>query len=126
MWANDSLVVSHQGVGDDGTAPLGYLYVDTRRHVATFDELTLAEVREVAQAVWAAGRALRVELAPENVFSAIIGRGVPHFHQHVFVRPLGVPDDVGWFESLSWPGVARGDTAQIAALCARLGRHCPR
>lgn len=45
VWSNDTVVVSHQGVGDDGTAALGQLYVDSRRHVATFDELTLPSGR---------------------------------------------------------------------------------
>lgn len=72
-------------------------------------------------------RALRAELLPENAFSAIAGRGSAraHFHQQVFVRPQGVPDEIGWFESLHWSGVPRGDTATLEALCARLRQHFP-
>lgn len=76
VWSNDTVVVSHQGAGDDGTAALGQLYVDSRGHIATFDELTPSEMDAVARGVWAAGRGLRAELSPENVFSAIVGRGV--------------------------------------------------
>ncbi|WP_067522214.1 hypothetical protein [Nocardia uniformis] len=73
---------------------------------------------------WAARRAayaLRTELSPEYVFSAITGRSVTHFHQHVFVRPAGTPDTVDWFTS--WSDGPRVDESELAVLCGRLGAH---
>ncbi|MFI6100988.1 HIT family protein [Lentzea sp. NPDC051213] len=111
VWADDLVVVSHRPSG-----VTGYLFVETRRHVAALDELTVAEVEAVARAARLAAIALRAELAPEFVFSAIAGRGVAHFHQHVFARHRGTPAELPWTE-VEWPGAPTGDPAE---LCARL------
>jgi ATP adenylyltransferase len=114
VFADDLVVVSHQPGG-----VLGYLFVETRRHVAALDSLTVAEAEAVARAVRLVAVGLRAELDPEFVFSAIIGRAVAHFHQHVFVRHRGTPDEVPWDE-VEWPGAPTGDAAE---LCAKLRAH---
>jgi len=113
--ADDLVVVSHR----PGDFP-GYLFVETRRHVAALDELTADEVAAVSRAAWCAARGLRAELAPEHVFSAIAGRSVAHFHQHVFVRHQGTPAEVGWLDSPLWTGTPVVD---IDALCGRLAGY---
>ena len=116
VWADDLVVVTHR----PGSFP-GYLFVETRRHVANLDGLTEAEALAVARAAWIAARALRAELDPESVHSAIAGRGLAqaHFHQHVFVRHRGTPAELGWMD-VDWPGAPRGD---VADLCGRLSSH---
>src|SRR5690242_2465901 len=91
VWADDLVVVTHR----PGTFP-GYLFVETRRHVASLDALTETEALAVARTVWVAARALRIELEAESVHSAVAGRSVAHFHQHVFVRHRGTPAELGW------------------------------
>ncbi|NGY59621.1 HIT domain-containing protein [Lentzea sp. NEAU-D13] len=110
VFEDDLVVVSHQ----PGEV-LGHLFVETRRHVATLDLLTVAEAEAVARAVRLVAVGLRAELDPEFVFSAVVGRAVAHFHQHVFVRHRGTPDEVPWDED--WPEAPTGDAAD---LCARL------
>ncbi len=116
VWADELVVVSHRA----GSFP-GYLFVETRRHVAHLDGLTEAEATGVARAAWVAARALRAELDPESVHSAIAGRGLAraHFHQHVFVRHRGTPAGLGWMD-VDWAGAPRGD---VAALCGRLSPY---
>lgn len=116
VFADDLIVVSHQPGG-----MLGYLFVETRRHVATLDLLTVAEAEAVARAVRLVAVGLRAELDPEFVFSAVIGRSVAHFHQHVFVRHRGTPHELAWTE-VEWAGAPLGDATE---LCARLRRHFP-
>jgi diadenosine tetraphosphate (Ap4A) HIT family hydrolase len=59
-------------------------------------------------------------LEPENVFSAVIGRGVPHFHEHLFVRHRGTAPDVPWHRS---DEVApRADADAISHLAERLAQ----
>ncbi|MFC9253726.1 HIT family protein [Amycolatopsis thailandensis] len=113
--ANDLVIVSHR----PGEFP-GYLFVETRRHVAVLDELTPDEVSAVSRAAWCAARGLRAELAPEHVFSAIAGRSVAHFHQHVFARHRGTPAEIGWMDGPSWSGTPVVD---IDALCGRLAGY---
>ncbi|AXB48853.1 histidine triad (HIT) protein [Amycolatopsis albispora] len=119
LWEDDLLVVSHRPLGD--LAFPGYLFVETRRHVAALDALEPAEVGAVARAAWLAARALRAELAPQHVFSAIAGRQVAHFHQHVFARHAGTPEHIGWMDP--WPGAPRVTATELDALCARLRTH---
>jgi ATP adenylyltransferase len=114
VWSSDLLVVSHRPVG-----MLGHLFVETRRHVATLDLLTVAEAEAVARAVRLAAVGLRAELDPEFVFSAVVGRAVAaHFHQHVFVRHRGTPEALAWHED--WPDAPTGDAG---ALSTRLRTH---
>jgi diadenosine tetraphosphate (Ap4A) HIT family hydrolase len=65
-------------------------------------------------------RGLRAELDPQYVFSAVAGRSVAHFHQHVFARHRGTPDDVGWMDGHVWSGAPRVPSSAIAELCQRL------
>ncbi|WP_238412988.1 HIT family protein [Saccharothrix deserti] len=125
VWRNDLLVVSHRPVDDTGTGVPGHLFVETRRHVVSLDGLEPDEVGAVAEAAWRAGRALRAELDPQFVFSAVVGRAVAHFHQHVFVRHAGTPDDVGWMDGHLWAGAPRMTSDDIRQLCGRLQRHFP-
>ncbi|EME54113.1 histidine triad (HIT) protein [Amycolatopsis decaplanina DSM 44594] len=115
VWADDAVVVSHR----PGEFP-GYLFVETRRHVAALDKLTSDEVSAVSHAAWCAARGLRAELTPEHVFSAIAGRSVAHFHQHVFVRHRGTPEEIGWMDSPLWTGTPVLD---IGVLCRRLADY---
>jgi ATP adenylyltransferase len=114
VWADELVVVSHR----PGDFP-GYLFVETRRHVAHLDGLTETEALGVARAAWVAARALQAELELDSVHSAIAGRGIAHFHQHVFVRHLGTPAEVGWMD-VDWPGAPRAD---VGLLCGRLSAH---
>ncbi|MFE3060639.1 hypothetical protein [Nocardia sp. NPDC059239] len=83
----------------------------------------MPKARQVGWAVRRAAHALRNELAPDFVFSAITGRSVAHFHQHVFIRPGGAPDTVSWFNIDSWNDRPRIEESALATLCARLATH---
>ncbi|SDI32055.1 Diadenosine tetraphosphate (Ap4A) hydrolase [Actinokineospora alba] len=123
VWADEHVIVSHRPVGDDGTTVLGYLFVESRRHAPSLDALTEVEAGAVARAAWRAARGLRAELDPEFVFSAIVGRAVAHFHQHLFARYRGTPEPYPWMESAQWPGAKRGGVGEVAELCVRLALH---
>ena len=123
VWTGEHVVVSHRPVGEDGTTVLGHLFVETVRHVPYLDELTEPEAAAVGIAVSRSARGLRAELAATHVFSAVIGTGVAHFHQHVFARHPQTPDTHSWMDSHEWPSAPRGDEAELAALCRRLARH---
>jgi ATP adenylyltransferase len=119
VWRDDLVVVSHLPARD-GPVHLGHLFVETVRHVPYVDHLTEREAEAVGRTVRTTAIALRAELDPEHVFSAVIGSGVAHFHQHVFVRYRGTPQDTTWLDSTGWAGAPRGDVAAVEELCARL------
>lgn len=125
VFANELVVVSHRPLTEGRPVP-GYLFVETRRHVATVADLTASEAAEVGRAVSLAAHALRAALAPEYVFSAIAGRSVAHFHQHVFARPKGTPAETPWFDVDSWEEGPRLDGGGLIALSNHLASHVAR
>jgi diadenosine tetraphosphate (Ap4A) HIT family hydrolase len=120
VWADEHVAVSHRPAGADGTTVLGYLFVETLRHVPYLADLTDVEAEANGRAVRRAAVGLRTELRADFVFSAVVGTGVPHFHQHVFARHAGTPAEYGWMAGDQWPDVPRGTTQVVVDLCERL------
>src|SRR5829696_6971918 len=96
VWEDELVLVFHRPVDETGTTVLGHLFVETRRHAPFLADLADAEAEAVGRTVRRAALGLRAELHPDFVFSAVIGTGVPHFHQHVFVRHAGTPAQYDW------------------------------
>src|SRR5687767_11564449 len=103
VFEDRHVLVFNAPIGDDGTVFAGYLFVETRRHAPYLADLTDAEAAAVGRAAARTAAALRAELQAEFVFSAVVGTGVAHFHQHVFTRHPGTPAEVRWFASGDWP-----------------------
>ncbi|MEQ3551655.1 HIT family protein [Pseudonocardia nematodicida] len=120
VWTTGTVLVTHQPAGPDGLGVLGYLLVEPRRHVATWDLMTEQEVGSVAEAAWLSARALRRLLDADGVFTAIVGRRIAHVHQHVFVRHAGTPDDIAWDDSPMWTGAPRGTPVEIEEFAERV------
>jgi diadenosine tetraphosphate (Ap4A) HIT family hydrolase len=125
IWHDEHVLVFHRPPDATGRAFLGYLFIESRRHVPVLDQLTDAEAAAVGQAAARAARAIRQVLHPEYVFAAIVGRGVAHFHQHVFARHRGTPDEFDWMTGDRWGGAPYGDAAELDALAERLRPHFP-
>ncbi|MEU7827176.1 histidine triad (HIT) protein [Catellatospora sp. NPDC049133] len=120
VWEDEHLVISHRPAGEDGTTVLGYLYVESRRHVPYLADLTDSEAEAIGRAVRRAALGLRTELSADFVFSAIAGMSHAHFHQHVFVRHTGTPAEYGWMSGDQWHDAPRGTAAAVVGLCSRL------
>jgi ATP adenylyltransferase len=120
-WATPDVVVTHRPADADGLGVIGYLFVEPRRHVQTWDRMSVDEVEAVARAALLAARCLRTLLAPVAVPTMIGGRQAPHVHQHVFVRHSGTPDDVDWLTSPSWAGAPRVPADDLEAFAHQVG-----
>ena len=123
VWEDEHVLVFHRPPDVTGRVFLGYLFIESRRHVPHLDQLTDAEAATVGRAAARAAAALRSELDAEHVFAAIVGRGVAHFHQHVFARHRGTPDELGWMASDEWDGAPHGGPTELAELAVRLRPH---
>lgn len=110
--------IYHAPPGEDGRAPLGYLFIESDRHAPYLDDLTDDESAALGRLRSRLARALRAELAPQHVFSAVIGRGMAHFHEHLTSRPPDTPADVPWHRSDEF--AARADQQAVADLAERL------
>jgi diadenosine tetraphosphate (Ap4A) HIT family hydrolase len=117
VWRDDLVVVGH---ALPERAYLGNLYVETRRHAPYLDDLTDAEATAVGLTVRTAAAALRASLDLEHVFSAVVGRAIPHFHQHLIPRYRGTPDSLPWHASDEWEGAPHGGWDEVRAMIERL------
>ena len=120
LWEDDLVRVSHIPPVDEPKAFVGHLVIETQRHVGYLDELSDDEAAAVGRAARTAARAIRAELGAESVFSAVIGIGVPHFHQHVWPKHPGTPDRYDWHRVDEWPDAPRAIGDELDTICDRL------
>jgi diadenosine tetraphosphate (Ap4A) HIT family hydrolase len=107
IWEDDLVFVAHRATGS-----LGYAFVETQRHAPHLDDLTDAEAEAVGRVTARLALGLCAELDVDFVHSAVLGMGVAHFHQHVFVRHANTPDTYAWWQA--WPDAPQGDTDALA------------
>jgi ATP adenylyltransferase len=115
VWEDELVAVWHAAPGF-----LGHLFVETTRHAPYIGDLSDDEASAVGRAATRGARALKAETGADFVFSAVIGTGVPHFHQHLIVRHPGTPPELPWHEVDEWADAPQVDAAGLEALCARL------
>lgn len=127
IWSDDLIVVTHiPPVGDETTAFVGHLVIETRRHAPYLDDLTDEEASAVGQAARTAALAIREELHADFVFSGVIGLGVAHFHQHIWPRHPGTPEGFEWHRVDEWDVAPRAAGAELEEICDRLRPHFER
>src|SRR4051812_47981133 len=116
IYEDELVFASHAIPGDDGSAYLGHVFVETRRHVAGLGQLLDAEAAAVGVLVNDVAAALRTSEAGEHVYSHVYGDGVPHLHVHLQARYPDTPrafwprrDGNAIIVALSdWPEAPRG------------------
>ena len=113
IYSDELLHIAHRASGQ-----LGYAFIETQRHVPSLDQLTDLEAEAVGRMRSRLARGLRFELDADYVHSFVAGIAVPHFHEHVFVRHAGTPEQYEWYQQ--WPNAPQGN---IPALAERLGNY---
>jgi diadenosine tetraphosphate (Ap4A) HIT family hydrolase len=117
LYADDHVVASHAPV-DLVRGYLGYLFVETRRHVPGLAARTDAEACAEAALVTRLARALEAAGA-EHVYAFVFDHA-PHHHVHVVARHPGTPRAF-WGPTIDeWPDAPRGDAEATRAFCDRL------
>jgi diadenosine tetraphosphate (Ap4A) HIT family hydrolase len=99
---------------------LGYLMLETRRHVPGLYDLTDLESRTIGLFASKLARALRETEAAEHVYAFVIGDGIPHFHMHIVARYPGAPKEYWGPRVDDWPDAPRGGEAEITVVCSRI------
>ena len=116
----DALVyASHIGQQDHPTY-LGYLMVETKRHVAALADLTNSEAQATGLLVTRLSRALKACTAAEHIYEFVLGHHVAHLHIHVLPRYPGAPRQYWGTHTDEWPDAPRGGVQEIEALCERI------
>lgn len=106
-----------------GTAYLGYLMVEPRRHAPSLADLTVEEAQALGLLVSRLSRALKECEGAEHVYAFVLGDHVPHLHVHLVPRYPGAPPAYWGVHVDEWPEAPRGDARAITALCRRLRQH---
>jgi ATP adenylyltransferase len=120
LWSDDNAIAFHLPPLEHAPEPyLGHCLVVTRRHVDHLGDLTAEEAASVSAASREIAAALRAE-GVERVHLAVIGLGVPHFHQHLYPRYPGVPPGTPWLDVDALPDAPHGGAQEVADLVARL------
>ncbi|HEU5348171.1 MAG TPA: HIT family protein [Ktedonobacterales bacterium] len=116
----DDLLYVHHVYSNDRPNFLGYVRVETRRHVPSFAELTTAEAQSVGMMIARMSSALKQCTGADHVYAFFYGDHVPHLHIHVFARYPGTPKEY-WRERVDeWSESPKGGADEVAALCQRL------
>ena len=107
-------MVTHRATGS-----LGYVFIETTRHVPYVHQLTDAEAAAVGRIRPGSPRRWLPSCRSSTCSPWSSGTGVAHFHEHVFVRHVGTPPDLPWGEP--WPDAPTGDIESLVdRLRARL------
>ncbi len=117
VYENAVVYASHIGVDDEGSAYLGRVFVETRRHVAGLGQLSGDEAAAVGVLVNDLSSALR-SAGAEHVYAHVYGDGVPHLHVHVVPRYPGTPLEYWASRVTEWPDAPRGDLENVRQLSA--------
>lgn len=117
----DGFWVYHAPPGEDGRAPLGYVLIESGRHTPYLDGLSDEEAGALGRLRTRLAAALRAEVAPEYIFAAVLGRGEPHFHEHLVCRHADTPPEIPWHRSDEFG--PRADADDVADLAKRLARR---
>ena len=124
IYQDDLLYVGHVQLPEGKTTCyLGWIIVETKRHVPELADLTDAEVQALGLMVSRVSRALMASEKGEHVYLFLIGDGVRHVHVHVVPRYPGAPRQYWGTRVDEWPDAPRGGPQEMAALCARLRIH---
>ena len=117
---DEHLLAFHAPASAEEPAYLGYLFVETRRHVAKLGELTDEEAAALGRLAARLSAALVRAGGADHVYAAVIGDRAAHFHLHLVPRYPGAPPEYRWTRVDDWPDAPRGDPAEVARYCARL------
>ena len=124
VYQDDLLYAGHASIPPgEGTAYLGSLLVEPRRHVPGLADLTDAEAQRLGLLITRLSRALIASEGAEHVYLFVFGHHVSHLHVWVVPRYPGTPREYWGTRVDEWPDAPRGGPSEIADLCERIRLH---
>ena len=127
LYEDDLVYASHGTIADgESETYLGTLFVEPKRHVTGFADLTRAEAERIGLLTSRLARALEHSEGAEHTYVFVLGHHVSHLHVWVLARYPGTPEDLIGIRVRDWPDAPRGGEREIAVLCDRIRRHLER
>jgi histidine triad (HIT) family protein len=121
----DALVLlAHVPPSSDGAIDgyPGHLLLLPCRHVESPSGLSVDEAERIGVWLSRGSRALESSLGAEHIYLARLGDGWPHLHFHILPRYAGTPATYRGMNVRDWPGIARCNRPQAAAIAQQLRR----
>ena len=119
VYADELVYASHMFNATEPTY-LGYLAVQTRRHVHHWADLTEAEASAIGVLIMRFSRAFKACLAVDHTYVVYYAEVVPHFHVLLTARYAGTTQEY-WREKVyAWPQAPKGGTEEVVTLCDKL------
>ena len=118
---NDHAILLHYQTSDEHpTMYKGHLFVEPKRHVEAYSELSAEESAAVSELIHFGTKAQAKVLNPEHTYIFTIMHQVSHLHFHLVPRYSGTPENF-WDRGLhDWPEAPRLNQAEVAKLSAEL------
>jgi len=121
IYQDNAVLASHAWFVPQGdSAYLGWLVVETRRHIPGLADLVDEEAQAIGLLVARLSRLLKRSEGAEHIYAFVLGHQVPHLHIHLLPRYPGTPREFWGVRIDEWPQAPRGSEAEISALCDRL------
>ncbi|HEY9775426.1 MAG TPA: HIT domain-containing protein [Planktothrix sp.] len=118
VFQNEEWTVRHSRE----TNILGYLLIESRRHILDLSEANDAECASYGPLLRSAVTAIKSTIDPERVYTITLAEAVPHFHVHLIPRTNAIPKAYRGRGILAYPLEPRSDEALVSNVCARLTR----
>ena len=119
IYADEWLYVSHMFNAAEPTY-LGYLAVQTRRHVHHWADLTEAEASALGILIMRLSRAFQACLRADHTYVVYYAEVVPHLHVLLTARYADTPPEYWRGKVYDWPQAPKGNAEEVARLCDKL------
>jgi diadenosine tetraphosphate (Ap4A) HIT family hydrolase len=121
IFVDETLYAWHAHLQNDETQVyLGWLILETRRHVLGLADLSDGEAGAVGRMAARLSRALIAATGAEHIYAFVLGHHVSHFHLHLLPRYPGTPREFWGMRVDEWPDAPKGGEAEVADLVKRL------
>ncbi len=129
IYEDDLLYASHRGnfqTQEEQPIYLGYLMVETKRHIPGLADLTNNEAQTIVLLVTRLSRALKATEGAEHIYAFVLGDHVPHLHVHIVPRYPRAPREYWGIHVDEWPDAPRGRLQEMADLTTRIRTYLER
>lgn len=118
---NDHAILIHYQTSEENpTIYKGHLFVEPKRHVEAYSDLTSEESAAVAELIHFGTQAQKNILNPEHTYIFTIMHQVAHLHFHLVPRYKGTPERY-WDRGLhDWPEAPKLNNDEVVMLSKRL------
>ncbi len=116
-----ALLVHYHCTAENPKMYKGYLFVESRRHVPSYAELSEAEAAEIGTLISKAAKLLKQSLGAEHIYTFTISDLVPHLHVHIIPRYPKTPKEYwGGRKLIEWPDAPLIDSKEIQRISEEL------